>query len=66
MVEDANGGVVLVGGFSTDLFLHGILLHLPHARTQWTELQQQLQVERDYHVAMLVSDSFANCSISAK
>ena len=39
---------------------------LPHARSEWREFERQFQVGRHYHAAMLMSDYFANCSVSSK
>ena len=61
MIEDANDGVAMVPGA-----YRRAILQLPHAQAQWTEFGRELQVGRINHVAMLVSDSFANCSIAAK
>ena len=67
MVEDAAGGVVLVGGNAENRFTEfRFIFRLPHVGFEWIEFPRQLQVGRRNHVAMLVSDSYANCSYSAK
>jgi hypothetical protein len=67
MVEDQNGGVVLVGG-RTGNYLNrkylDTLYQLPHggADTEWLEMEQKLETGRAYHVAFLVPDSLVDCS----
>ena len=63
MVEDEEGGVILVGGESkvektTKLF------RLPHAGdgSKWTELPQKLKTGRSRHVAMLLPDNLVSCN----
>ena len=65
MVEEANGAVVIVGGFwyeddTTDI------LRLKHAKSEWEELPHKLSEERNGHVAFLVPDTFVKCTSSAK
>ncbi len=64
MVEDHNGGVVLVGGYSvTDGYLDTLFL-LPHggADAEWIKMNQTLKVGRNSHVAFLVPDNMVDCS----
>lgn len=68
MVEDQNGGVVLVGGQSyndngTYSFLD-TFLQLPHAGpdARWTKMEQKLKYGRHSHVAFLVPDNIVDCN----
>jgi hypothetical protein len=65
MVEDPNGGVVLVGGSSQypNSFLD-TLYQLPHggADAVWTKMKQKLKIGRKRHVAFLVPDDVVDCS----
>jgi hypothetical protein len=64
MVEDQNGGVVLVGGLKgTDRYLD-TLYQLPHGGkdTEWFEMEQKLDNGRAKHVAFFVPDSLFDCS----
>ena len=63
LVETSNGAVTLVGSFGMD---SQDILQLIHAESQWREFGRPLQVYRGEHVAILVDDSYANCSYSAK
>ncbi len=63
MVEDENGGVILIGGYSS----HGrldTLYQLPYGGlgADWTPMVQKLQIARNQHTAFLVPDSAVNCS----
>lgn len=66
MVEDANGAVFMVAEMYPSVSEPGFILQLSHAESQWVALSQRLKVLRHTPAAMLVADSFANCSISAK
>ncbi len=63
MVEDPNGGVVLVGGRSNRRHLD-TLYQLPHggAHAVWTKMEQKLKIGRSGHVAFLVPDDVVDCS----
>ncbi len=64
MVEDQNGGVVLIGGESSSDRNLKTLYQLPH-RGQgavWTEMKQKLKTGRRRHTAFLVPDKIVDCS----
>jgi hypothetical protein len=63
MVEDQNGGVVLIGGESSIDKLD-TLYQLPHGGQDavWTKMEQKLKTSRDCHTAFLVPDNIADCS----
>ncbi len=64
MVEDQNGGVVLVGGESDSYKYLDTLFQLPHGGEDavWTKMEQKLQTGRWGHVAFLVPDNIVDCS----
>jgi hypothetical protein len=63
LVEDADGGVVMVGGRSYGMHLETIF-RLPHADKdgKWEELPQKLKIGRCYHTAVMVPDHLASCN----
>ena len=63
MVEDQNGGVVLIGGNSPDGILD-TLYQLPHGGQDavWTKMEQKMQTGRWHHTAFLIPDSTVDCS----
>lgn len=65
LVEDADGGVILVGGEAND-GSHKLnkLFRLPHAGdgSRWTELPQKLKTGRSRHVSFMVPDHLTNCN----
>ena len=65
MVENSDGGVTIVGGFTSETYHHGFIFRLRHAKTGWEEWPIQLKEPRDFHVAILVPDSYTNCSVVA-
>ncbi len=64
MVEDQNGGVILIGGIlsSNDLLLN--LYQLPNAGRDaaWTMMEQKLKTGVYFHTALLVPDNVVDCS----
>jgi hypothetical protein len=64
LVEDADGGVVLVGGYAEGMPYLDTLFRLPHAGQdgKWEELPQKLKIGRRYHTAYMVPDHLANCN----
>ncbi len=60
MVEDQNGGVVLIGGPGN----LDTLYQLPHGGQDavWTEMEQKMNTGRWQHTAFLVPDNIADCS----
>jgi hypothetical protein len=63
-VEDADGGVVLVGGYAEGMPYLDTLFRLPHAGQdgKWEELPQKLKIGRGYHTTFMVPDNMANCN----
>jgi N-acetylneuraminic acid mutarotase len=64
MVEDQNGGVVLIGGQSSSVVSLDTLYNLPHGGQDaiWTKMEQKMKTERHLHTAFLVSDNIVDCS----
>jgi hypothetical protein len=62
LVEDADGGVVFVGGNTEGR--SDTLFRLPHAGQdgKWVELPQKLKIGRNSHTAFMVPDNLANCN----
>ncbi len=60
MVEDQNGGVVLIGGLGN----LDTIYHLPHGGqdANWTKLEQTMQTGRWHHTAILIPDNIVDCS----
>jgi hypothetical protein len=67
MVEDQNGGVVLIGGESLEsssVSRLDTLYQLPHGGQDavWTKMEQKMQTGRRLHTAFLVPDNLVDCS----
>ena len=64
MVEDQNGGVVLVGGASQKDLPLDTLYQLPHGGqyATWTKMKKKLKTGRGAHTAFLVPDNIVDCS----
>jgi hypothetical protein len=65
MVEDKDGGVVLIGGNSHSyVLLLDTLYQLPHGAHDavWTKMEQKLKTERALHTAFWVPDNIVDCS----
>ncbi len=64
MVEDQNGGVILIGGKSSSVGYLDTLYQLPHGGQDavWTKMEQRMKVGRNVHTAFLVSDNIVDCS----
>jgi N-acetylneuraminic acid mutarotase len=64
LVEDQNGGVVLIGGESSSLSNLDTLYQLPHGGQDavWTKMEQKMKTGRNFHTAFLVPDNVADCS----
>jgi N-acetylneuraminic acid mutarotase len=64
MVEHQNGGVVLIGGYSSSTDRVDTLYQLPHGGQDavWTKMEQKLKTGRYAHTAFLVPDNIADCS----
>ena len=64
LVEDNNGGVILVGGQSIENYSLKTLFRLPHAEGQWEEMNQTLKMGRHSHAAFLIPDAITDCTTS--
>jgi hypothetical protein len=64
MVEDQNGGVVMIGGDSSSVGRLDTLYQLPHGGQDavWTKMEQKMKTGRYWHTAFMVPDSFVDCS----
>jgi hypothetical protein len=72
MVEDQNGGVVFIGGYSSPGGNLDTLYQLPHGGQDavWTKMEQkmttgrnsQMKTARNDHTAFMVPDNIVNCS----
>ncbi len=64
MVEDQNGGVVLIGGYSSSGKILDNLYQLSHGGQDavWTKMEQTMQTGRWQHTAFLVPDNIVDCS----
>jgi hypothetical protein len=64
MVEEQNGGVVLIGGKSQSVGILNTLYQLPHGGqgAVWTKMEQKMKNEKYYHTSFLVPDNIADCS----
>jgi hypothetical protein len=64
LVEDQNGGVVLIGGISSSVRHLDSLYQLPHGGHDavWTKMEQKMKTGRGAHTAFLVPDNIVDCS----
>jgi hypothetical protein len=65
MVEDQNGGIVLIGGKSSSSFDElDTLYQLPHGGQDavWTKMEQKMKTGRYVHTAFMVPDNIVDCS----
>ncbi len=64
MVEDQNGGVILIGGRSYSVVNLDTLYQLPHGGQDaiWTKMEQKMKIGRHRHTAFLVPDNIVDCS----
>jgi hypothetical protein len=64
MVEDQNGGVVLIGGYSPSVGTLDTLYQLPHGGQDaiWSKMEQKIKTGRREHTAFLVTDNIVDCS----
>jgi hypothetical protein len=64
MVEDQNGGVVLIGGYSPSVGNLDTLYQLPQGGQDavWTKMEQKMKIGRGQHTAFLVPDNIVDCS----
>jgi hypothetical protein len=64
MVEDQNGGVVLIGGKSSSVGILDTFYQLPHGGQDavWTKMEQKMKTGRNDHTAFLVPGNSVDCS----
>jgi len=62
LVEDGNGGVILVGGESSENSYLKTLFRLPHAEGHWEEMNQTLKIGRRDHAAFLIPEAITDCT----
>jgi N-acetylneuraminic acid mutarotase len=64
LVEDQNGGVVLIGGETSSVRNLDTLYQLPHGGLDavWTKMEQKMYTGRQFHTAFLISDNIVDCS----
>lgn len=56
LVEDADGGVVLIGGFGDGKEAVKTLYRLSHAEGEWVKMTQELKTPRWFHSAFFIPD----------
>jgi hypothetical protein len=63
MVEDNNGGLFLIGGYSFQ-YLQSLdtIYRFPHSAAQWELIPQRLKSARTFLVAFLIPDNITYCS----
>jgi hypothetical protein len=64
LVEDQNGGVVLIGGYSPSVGRLDTLYQLSHGGQDavWTKMEQKMKTGREQHTAFMVPDNIVDCS----
>jgi hypothetical protein len=64
MVEDQNGGVVLIGGYSQSAGRLDTLYQLSHGGQDavWLNMEQKMNTGRKEHTAILIPDNVVDCS----
>jgi hypothetical protein len=64
MIEDQNGGVVLIGGFSSSAGTLDTLYQLPHGGLDavWNKMKQKMNTGRHAHTAFMFPDNLVDCS----
>jgi hypothetical protein len=65
MVEDQNGGVIFIGGFSSVSVSNlDTLYQLPHGGQDavWIKMEQKMKTGRLRHTAFMVPDNIVDCS----
>ena len=60
MVQDPQGGVILIGGYSDKVHLNS-LYRLSDIEAEWHLMKQTLKIARSYHSAVLIPDELVNC-----
>ena len=64
MIEDQNGGVVLIGGQSSSVYNLDTFYQLPHGGQDavWTKMEEKMITGRYAHTAFLIPDNIVDCS----
>jgi hypothetical protein len=64
MVEDQNGGIFLIAGYSSSVGILDTLYQLPHGGQDavWTKMEQKMNTGRRDHTAFMVPDNIVDCS----
>jgi hypothetical protein len=64
MVEDQNGGVVLIGGRLSSKLKLDTIYQLSHGGQDavWTKMEQKMNTGKYLHTAFLVPDNIVNCN----
>jgi hypothetical protein len=64
LVEDQNGGVVMIGGYLSSFDKLSTLFQLPHGGQDavWMKMEQKMKSGRYDHTAFLVPDNIVDCS----
>ncbi len=63
LVEDPDGGVLLIGGFTEkDIKVHDTIYKLSSLEDDWKELPKKLKTPRFGHTAFFVPDNVVNCN----
>jgi len=61
MVEDGNGGVILIGGRQDSSDRFDTFYKYNMESVDWQLLPQRLEDDREYPVAFFIPDKFTNC-----
>jgi hypothetical protein len=62
MVENQNGGVVLIGGRSSSALDTLYQLSYGGKDAVWTKMEQKMKTPRSSHTAFLIPDNIVDCS----
>jgi hypothetical protein len=66
MVENQNGGVVLIGGRSSSTLDTLYQLSYGGQDAVWTKMEQKMKTPRSSHTAFLIPDNIVDCSLISK
>ena len=66
LIEDPNGGVLLVGGYSKSQDYLTTIFKLEHAGAdqKWIEMEAKMQMGRIHISAIFIPDEIANCTLN--
>jgi hypothetical protein len=63
LVTSPDGqGVIIIGGSSGGYQSYIYKLICDQLGCEWSKMNQQLQIAREYSVAMMISDNLTNCT----